>query len=194
MVEFPDLRDFGLVHCTVCTLLEDDLSIDEMYLRIGSGDKTQFVLVTSHPQGARYLHVEMAVPEWFEDIPPRKGQRRIFDQVVDSRKGKPCEFRISGTLRVPFSSLPESGIIANGSKTTSSGRAAMRLVGGELKITGTPFHRMKWSFVDEEDDDGVVDITLRGRLKGIMSSGYLEDALAFLHNGFVTFVTGQKNE
>jgi hypothetical protein len=195
MAQIPLIRLSNLVHCTICASVEEGIEVGKrMILRIGAGTGVQFVLVGKHPHGT-FLHVEMAVPQWFDGSPPkRSGQRRSLDKLVDDNNGKKCEIRVAGTFRVPVASLPENGFVVTSSKTMSSGGASMRLVGAELKISGTPFQRLRWSFVDETEGNGLVDVTLRGRLKGTISDAYLEDAIAFLSRGFATFVTGAKND
>lgn len=201
MPQIPNLRESNLRHCIVCVQLPSSIEIDEpLNLRQPvTGGGFECVLVMSHCEddsNTSFLHVEMAIPEWFDGDPPKKsGQKRVFDKQVNEHVGKECEARITGTFRVKLASLASDSFIRTASKPSGVQGLVTHMRSASLDIQGAPFTSLQWLFVREEvRDEPSVSITIKGKTSLKLSNEYLSDAIEFLKSGFSLLVVGTNNE
>ncbi len=201
MPTLPSLRESNLRHCSVCVKLLGNIELDDvMDLRQQvTGSEFECALVMSHSEGghnASFLHVEMAVPEWFENGPPKKrGQKRTFDKLVSEHSGEEGEARITGTFRINLSALPGDSFIRTESKPfrIQGLKAGMR--SSAIEIQGSPFTSLQWSFVrSDTGNEPAVSITIKGKTSLTLSDEYLLAAIGFLKSGLSLLVLGTHGE
>ena len=90
MATIPDLTAYRLIHCTMCALVDGGIEHREMVeLHIRHAESKQFLVAFDHLSQEKsdqtYLHIEMALAEWFDgSLPKRSGTRKSFDERIES--------------------------------------------------------------------------------------------------------------
>ena len=201
MPTLPLLRESNLRHCSVCVRLPGPIELaDSLNLRRQvAGSEFECALVLSHREGGHdtsFLHVEMAVPEWFEGGPPKKnGQKRTFDKLVVDHAGEAGEARIAGTFHIKFAALPSDSFIRAESKPFLIQGVKAGKRGAIVELHGSPYTSLQWSLVrSEAGDEPAVSVTIKGKSSLTLSDEYLREAIEFLNTGLSLLVTGPRKE
>lgn len=184
-VQLPDLLAARLFRVKVCLAVEDVDSVpDPLYLRSGSGERAQFVRVYLHGEDTKFLHVEMATPEFFRDkLPKRKGQKRTLDKIVSELSGTSAAASVSGDFSFDDSSA--AAIVGRVGVTSQTSDVSLKLTGANFAVSGTPYGSLRWNLWGNGGE--TVDVYIAGTRKLTISDTYLLDAVEFLQEGIQLF-------
>lgn len=199
MPQLPSLTDFQLRHCKVCVRLDHAVEFEKsLILRHKTRDEDELVRVSCHGGAGKnpsFLHVEMAVRDWFPVEKPKvAGRKQKFDKLIEALKGQECDANVAGTFRVKFEHLPESGIIRAAATPSAPHQGlTIRLRGATFDLKGMPFSSLQWSLVQPAAGlkEQMVNVTISGRTKVVVSDFYLQESVKFLTTWFNSIVMGK---
>jgi hypothetical protein len=162
-----------------------------MIASVKQGTKKLFVRVALH-EGA-HLHVDVAKSSFFEtgSLPKPTHSWGTMQKVWERFLNQKIKLRGVGVYSLPFTNLPESGLIRSMSIESRSGDMGIKLTAGTISLSGAPVQRLKWSLIKSKANK--VEVELESRKERVLSELYLLETLETIDNAFGLFVMGHEN-
>jgi hypothetical protein len=190
------LPKFTNAYCQQLTACSHVLTEDKALLRVfndepvmvatvGQGKSKLFVRVALNE--GEHLHVDVAKPSYFgaKNVPKPTHRWEAVQKLWARFLNQKIKLRGVGFYRLPFSELPESGLIKSVAVESKSGDVGMKLTAGTVTLTGAPIQRLKWSLKNVAK---TVVVELETRREQMLSELYLLDVQKVVDGTFKVFV------
>ncbi len=149
-----------------------------VYLRISSGGKS-----------GKHLHIDFALDSFFPkgEKPKATHKKAEITALLNEAIGATVDVGVIGYFKLPIEELPERGLVRSLYTEQKTGGIAIKLVGGQLTITGAPVRYISWSVIK---DGKKIGLRIEAEKKGIVEIDemYLQSQLDWINNQFRLFV------
>jgi hypothetical protein len=195
-IEIPSLHSTLCVNLTACGELvapakegrERLAQVDDNMIARYRGEKgTGYVRVMV---GDKHVHVDCAVPRYFEEglLPKVTHRKADVLAVLQIVLGAEIKVGVAGSFRIPMQQVPEQGLIRNLQTKTQSGGLSLEVTGAKLSIEGAPVGFISWE-IPRSHNEAYVKIVGARHLR--IAPSYLSDCLEWITRQMQFFVLGK---
>ena len=161
--------------------------------RYTAKSRTMFARLHTASATGKHLHVDCALRDYFpEKRTPKANYKKsdltgLLSEFLDAE----LEIGVLGIFRLRFDELPETGLIRSLGSGRRTGDISVRMVRGELEISGAPIYAIGW---EPCDDQGWTRVSLKGELTERVDEQYLTRVWKWIESQCTLFVKGKTKD